>query len=82
MIRSFFREELLLRKDLFQEAIKMERKMEMLDPGLDGVDENIVPLFSCPEIDCRSGFPYYIESGRGSIIGYGLKIIFLLIEHL
>ena len=34
MIQAFFREELYLRKDLFEEAIKRQQEVDMLDIGM------------------------------------------------
>ncbi|CBY22050.1 unnamed protein product [Oikopleura dioica] len=75
MIQTFFREELFLRKDLFEETMKRQKEVDMLDTENDDIDGNIVIPFSCPEIaNCDAGFPYHIESGRGSVIGYSVKV--------
>ena len=34
MIQTFFREELFLRKDLFEEMLKRQEEVEMLDLGI------------------------------------------------
>lgn len=34
MIQTFFREELFLRKDLFEETMKRQKEVDMLDTGM------------------------------------------------